>query len=134
MTGKGPKKFQTHDAVILAVVCAVGLIIVLEVLTRAPDSPADQARYLTAQQQVQRLEAAARAYLHTHGALPPSLEALVPTFLEAVPLDPWGRPYGYRRYAQEAHMWCNGRDGRQGHGYGVDVDIRAVIRLPNSAQ
>jgi hypothetical protein len=45
MTGKGQKKFDAHDVVILVVAFAVGLLIVIQVLTRRPESPGDQSRY-----------------------------------------------------------------------------------------
>jgi hypothetical protein len=49
------------------------------------------------------------------GEAPASLDALVPTYLPRVPLDPWdGKPL---RYAiGPAKVWSIGRDGRDDGG------------------
>jgi len=45
-----------------------------------------------------RLVVTCRAYEATHGDLPDSLEALLPKYLDAVPIDPYdGRPFRYSR-------------------------------------
>lgn len=43
-----------------------------------------------------RLVVAIHRYRHAHGSLPPTLDALVPDFLDAVPTDPYdGKPFRY---------------------------------------
>ncbi len=45
-----------------------------------------------------------------HAGLPPTLGALVPDFLEAIPIDPFsGRPFGYD--AERRFLWSVGADG-----------------------
>ncbi len=34
-------------------------------------------------------------YLENNATYPPSLDALVPDYIESVPMDPWGKPYVY---------------------------------------
>ena len=56
--------------------------------------------------------AAARWRLSHDGKLPPALDALVPQYLPAVPVDPWskdGRPLCYE--AESGVAWSVGRRG-----------------------
>lgn len=51
-----------------------------------------------------------------HGSPPASLEALVPRYLHAVPVDPWdGRPLRYAP-GPPARVWSIGRDGQDDGG------------------
>jgi hypothetical protein len=56
-------------------------------------------------------------YRLRHGRLPPDLDALVPDFLSAVPLDPMsGKPLRYRRNESGFVMYSVGEDGRDDGG------------------
>mgnify|MGYP000843954514 FL=1 len=50
----------------------------------------------TARIQIKHIEQAVQAYyLENNAVYPPSLDALVPDFMEEMPKDPWGNPYVY---------------------------------------
>jgi hypothetical protein len=81
----------------------------------------DQARFrwvvMDAQWRLTELRLAARAYEQQHGALPPSLEALVPAYLPAVPQDPFApKPLVYRRTGTAALIYSRGPDGKDDGG------------------
>jgi len=62
-----------------------------------------------------RIHLALRAYHAERGELPESLEALVPTYLAALPRDPFGgAPLHYAR--ERRLVWSVGRDGRDAGG------------------
>ncbi|MCX6354490.1 MAG: type II secretion system major pseudopilin GspG [Candidatus Aureabacteria bacterium] len=51
----------------------------------------------TAKVQVANFEQAIQHfYLENSASYPPSLDALVPNYMEEIPLDPWGNPYVYQ--------------------------------------
>ena len=51
----------------------------------------------TAKVQIASFEQALQHYyLENNATYPASLEALVPDYMEDIPLDPWGKPYVYR--------------------------------------
>jgi hypothetical protein len=55
---------------------------------------------------------AVRAYQKQHGALPPSLAALVPAYLPSVPQDPFApQPLVYRRQGSRPLIYSRGPDG-----------------------
>jgi general secretion pathway protein G len=49
------------------------------------------------------------------------LDFLVPTYLPAVPMDPWGRPYHYSSNGREVFLATFGQEGLRG-GHGPDED------------
>ncbi|MDD5557852.1 MAG: type II secretion system protein GspG [bacterium] len=55
-------------------------------------------------------------YLENNQVYPASLDALVPEYLEEVPLDPWGNPYVYRYPGshKEFDIESGGADGSPG--------------------
>ncbi|MCX6338403.1 MAG: type II secretion system major pseudopilin GspG [Candidatus Aureabacteria bacterium] len=54
------------------------------------------AKIQAAKVQVASLEQALQHYyLENNAAYPASLEALVPEYIEGIPMDPWGKPYAY---------------------------------------
>jgi general secretion pathway protein G len=69
------------------------------------------------------LEAALTKYREARGVLPDegSLDFLVPEYLPAVPVDPWGRPYLYTSGADRVLLRSDGADGLRG-GYGAEQD------------
>ncbi|MFO0849115.1 MAG: hypothetical protein U0871_11265 [Gemmataceae bacterium] len=65
---------------------------------------------------------AAERYRRKHGAWPASLEALVPEFLPAVPLDPFtGRPLGFKPLPDGLVIYTVGPDGKDGGGQVLDT-------------
>ena len=83
-------------------------------------------RWLTAETRYQglRVRLARAVYAHEHGGqLPPTLDALVPAYLPALPKDPY-RPDQPLRYAG-GHLWSVGWDGVDDAGLApVDVEKR----------
>jgi len=69
------------------------------------------------------LEAALIRYRQARGALPDegSLDFLVPEFLPAVPVDPWGRPYMFTSGDARVLLTSYGQDGVRG-GFGSEQD------------
>ena len=70
------------------------------------------------------LEAAVSKYHAAKGALPDegTLDFLVPEYLPAVPVDPWGRPYMYTSGdGSRVLLTCYGQDGVRG-GFGPEQD------------
>jgi general secretion pathway protein G len=69
------------------------------------------------------LEAALARYRAAHGSLPDEgpLDFLVPDFLPAVPVDPWGRPYMYSSNGARVLLTSYGQDGVRG-GFGAEQD------------
>jgi general secretion pathway protein G len=69
------------------------------------------------------LEAALARYHAAHGALPDEgpLDFLVPEYLPALPVDPWGRPYLYASNGAKALLSSLGQDGLRG-GFGAEQD------------
>ncbi|XXF78044.1 type II secretion system protein GspG [Myxococcaceae bacterium GXIMD 01537] len=49
------------------------------------------------------------------------LDFLVPAYLPAVPVDPWGRPYHYSSNGKDIFLASFGEQGLRG-GYGPDED------------
>jgi hypothetical protein len=81
----------------------------------------DQARFrwvaIAAQWRITELRLATRAYEQQHGAPPPSLEALVPAYLPALPQDPFApRPLVFRRKDAGALIYSRGPDGKDDGG------------------
>lgn len=72
----------------------------------------DRVRAVFARGKTQLVIAAARWRLDHDGELPPTLDALVPQYLPAVPLDPWskgGKPFSYD--AATGVVWSVGESG-----------------------
>lgn len=69
------------------------------------------------------LNAALERYHAEHGAYPEddTLQVLVPRYLPAVPVDPWGRPYVYLNNGKQPLLVTFGHDGRRG-GSGEEQD------------
>jgi uncharacterized protein YggT (Ycf19 family) len=129
-TRRWRQTFSGNTLMLLAVACAVGLIVVFSVLSALPHSIDAPVREETATQQVQQGEAAGCASRDPSDALLPSLRALGPALLESVPGDPWGSLSVSTRSRHEAHIGCHDRDGRQGGQDGLEVDIAACLSLP----
>jgi hypothetical protein len=85
-----------------------------------------------AAQDLRRLGQSLEEHRSRQGRYPDRLEQLVPHWTEAIPADPWGRPYAYRRQRPGYVLETLGRDGEKG-GDGEDADIRVVDgRLRNA--
>lgn len=122
--------------VVLAIIAVMAYLIVPNVIGRP-----DQARVTVAQTDMRTISAALKMYRLDNGDYPTSeqgLQALatrpgsapVPAnyspsgYLEQVPVDPWGRPYGYISPAGGGgfEIVSLGKDGKAG-GEGVDADL-----------
>ena len=79
---------------------------------------------------------ALQAYRRDHGTYPESLEALIPTYLESLPIDPCdptGRPIRYRRDStNSASVWNIGLDGQDDDGRELNIDEDDQYRSPTS--
>lgn len=79
--------------------------------------PFNEARALTADR-ILMLRLALRVYQLEHGAPPPSLQALVPAYIQVVPADPFGKgaPFRYHTDGKTYTLWSIGPDGRDDGG------------------
>jgi hypothetical protein len=72
--------------------------------------------FMVPQRRLSAVLLAIRLYQRDHGALPPDLQALVPKYLPAVPLDPYASPPAPMRYVRDVKfpfvysLGMNGRD------------------------
>lgn len=106
---------------------------------------------LRAQQQLTAAALAVRLYRNDHhGALPPSLEALTPQYLTAVPSDPTSEPgepqvIRYRPDDDDPLFWASGRNGKDDggrpptravsiHDRWKDADLIVPLRPPLPAR
>jgi hypothetical protein len=78
---------------------------------------------------------AVERFRRAHGDLPPSLDALVPAFITAVPEDPFsGKPLLFRKEADGYVVYSvdlNRRDDHgtlTGHGSGAERNLAAQLR------
>jgi general secretion pathway protein G len=69
------------------------------------------------------IDAALDRYRADHGSLPEtdSLDFLVPEYLPAEPVDPWGRPYLFENNGKKPLVVTFGHDGERG-GDGEEQD------------
>ena len=123
--------------VVLAIIAVMAYLIVPNVIGRP-----DQARATVAQTDLRTISAALKMYRLDNGDYPSTEQGLAalakrPTsapvpanwspsgYLEQVPVDPWGRPYGYTSPGPNGAGFAIvslGKDGKPG-GDGVDADI-----------
>jgi general secretion pathway protein G len=105
---------------LVSLVCALWLP-VMWLITLHGDSKPD-----TTALDLASLQRALKLFHDEHQRFPSTqegLQALVTTrYLERVPLDPWGNPYGYELREGRPVLWSHGADGAPG-GEGVDADI-----------
>jgi general secretion pathway protein G len=124
--------------VVLAIIALVAAIIVPSVIGRP-----DQARVTVAQTDLRNISAALKIYRLDNGDYPSTAQGLaalaakpsgepVPRnwnsggYLDAVPVDPWGNPYGYRSPGENSasfDLLSTGKDGKPG-GEGLDADLK----------
>ncbi len=73
---------------------------------------------------------ALRAYHLRHGALPATLDELVPEYLGEVPTDPYAQAaFRYEPNADSPRLWSVGRD-RQPNAAGAEHPDDIVVELP----
>jgi hypothetical protein len=73
-------------------------------------------------------ELAVRCYQSEQGRLPPSLEQLVPTYLQQVPLDPFsGRPIIYHPQGSNRLLYIVGEDGVDDGGKRVGRSVSGTV-------
>lgn len=123
--------------VVLVIIALVAALIVPNVIGRP-----DEARVTVARTDMKTISAALKMYRLDNGDYPGTAQGLaalavkpqsgnVPAnwaqggYLEAVPADPWGRPYNYAAPGAGGtgfDIICYGKDGKPG-GEGTDADI-----------
>jgi general secretion pathway protein G len=96
---------------------AIGVVVVLGI--RGKHDPAA----VQVHADFARVLAALEAYRAEHGSLPEEgdLSFLVPKYLPAEPVDPWGHPYAYASDGQRPFLQDYGQDGLRG-GNGPEQD------------
>lgn len=111
--------------VVLAVVGlgATGLAFGLISLTRDTTLSPTQQRART---EIRKLQSFFHDYQRIMGRYPTQEQGFAPLIegkaLESVPVDPWNRPYLYRREGKKGYLLSLGADGKPG-GTGEDADI-----------
>ncbi|RKG58442.1 general secretion pathway protein GspG [Corallococcus sp. CA054B] len=117
-----PEKSRRSPLPWVAVVFAVALVVAL-VLTAFRRRDPEQAQRIHADFTL-ILDALERYRADHEGKLPEEGnldEMLVPRYLHAVPLDPWGRPYHYASSDQGVFLSSFGRENQRG-GTGDNQD------------
>ncbi|HEX8822911.1 MAG TPA: type II secretion system protein GspG [Archangium sp.] len=79
-----------------------------------------------ARQDLANLQNALKLYHSRHQRFPSTEEGMREfvkrQLLDQVPIDPWGRPYGYELHEGHPRVWSLGADGAPG-GEDVDADL-----------
>lgn len=116
---KGQKGFTLIELLVVMVI--LGLLVGIvgpRVMRRIKPAKIQAARV-----QVASLEQALQHYyLENNAAYPTSLEALVPDYIENIPMDPWGKPYAYHfpgSHNKDFDIESGGPDG----GIGGEDDV-----------
>ncbi|MFH1178081.1 MAG: type II secretion system protein GspG [Acidobacteriota bacterium] len=128
-----PRSWVAPAVFACGIVVAAALITMDQLpLPRRPSADETEA-YERGIRDISRLRTAVEQYLRETGDLPSQIEDLIPKYLTAVPQDPWGRRYGYRRLDDRAFVTFLGRDGESGpRVFQVDRDVVAVIERRES--
>ena len=95
----------------------------------------NRARALAADR-VLMLRLALRAFQLEHGAPPPNLKSLVPTYIKSVPADPFGRgePLRYKTDSQTYTLWSIGPDGIDDDGTPIPWRRKAPKRYADERE
>ena len=124
--------------VVLAIIALIAALIVPNIIGRP-----DQARVTVAQSDLRSIAGALKIYRLDNGDYPATAQGLAalvtkPTgepvpanwasggYLERLPVDPWGHPYGYRSPGESGagfDLVSTGKDGKPG-GEGIDADLK----------
>ena len=124
--------------VVLAIIALVAALIVPNIIGRP-----DQARVTVAQTDLRSISAALKMYRLDNGDYPSTAQGLAAlvtkpsgepaprnyaagSYLDKVPVDPWGAPYAYGSPGADGSgfdLASNGKDGKPG-GEGLDADIK----------
>lgn len=122
---------------LMVVIVILGLLTTIIVINVIPAG--DQAAVQKARTDISVLENALEQYrlnMMSYPTTDQGLEALVEApsglaraemyrpggYIKALPDDPWGNPYQYRRDGSDYEVFSYGADGREG-GEGLDADI-----------
>lgn len=112
---------------VMVVVVILGILAAV-IVPKIMDRP-DQARIVKAKQDIRAIESALNLYRLDNYNYPPTdegLEALVPKYLDRLPIDPWQNDYHYlnpgSRNGEGVDVMSYGADGRAG-GEGSSADI-----------
>lgn len=123
--------------VVLAIIALIAALIVPNIIGRP-----DQARVTVAQSDLRSIAAALKMYRLDNGDYPATAQGLAAlvtrpsgeprpvnyasgSYLDRVPVDPWGNPYLYHSPGDDGSgfdLASNGKDGKPG-GEGLDADI-----------
>lgn len=127
-TGQRRRPAMQRGFTLIEVMVVVVILAILAtvVVPRIMDRP-DQARVTKAKQDIRAVEAALNLYRLDNFRYPSTdegLEALVPKYLDSLPMDPWSKPYFYLSPGEkgEFDLYSFGADSAEG-GEGVDKDI-----------
>jgi general secretion pathway protein G len=111
--------------IVVAVACVLATAMAFALAFVTTDWSLDNKQRL-ALEQIRRMEGFFKVYHRTMGRFPTEQEGFTPLLqaqvLEAVPADPWGRPYVYQFNGQRTGVVSFGADGVPG-GEGEDADI-----------
>lgn len=120
--------------IVVAVVCVLATALAFALAYMTTDWSLGPKQRL-AMEQIRRMQGFLKMYQRTMGRFPTEQEGFKPLLeakvLEAVPTDPWGRPYVYQFNESYAGVVSYGADGVPG-GEGEDADInsRGLVRAP----
>jgi len=97
------------------------------VLTTFPQTRAGQRTWLRGT----LVSLALQIYYCDHGEYPDTLDVLVPTYLDELPMDPFtGEPFHYENMAGDFRLYSYGRNGVDDGGTGAWLDGDQIIHLP----
>lgn len=110
---------RLHPMFLFLAISAVVLVLVVSLGLRGKADPGAAQVHAD----FARIVSALDAFKAEHGSLPEEgdLSFLVPKYLPAEPMDPWGRPYIYASDGQRPFLQALGQDGVRG-GNGADED------------
>lgn len=127
MRGRDRHRFGYGFSFIEVMIVVVIIGILAGVVTLSTRHYLDKAKQNRAKTDLSTFRSAIESYYGERSAYPETqqgLAALVPTFIEKLRLDPWGRPYQYVAPGRTGpyEVVCLGADGRVG-GEGADSDL-----------
>jgi general secretion pathway protein G len=119
--------------IVVAVVCVLATALAFTLAYLTTDWSLDPKQRL-AMEQIRRMQGFFKMYQRTMGRFPTEQEGFKPLLeakvLEAVPTDPWGRPYVYQFNEQHAGVLSYGADGVPGgEGENADITSGGLVRV-----
>ncbi|MDH5509670.1 MAG: type II secretion system protein GspG [Nitrospinota bacterium] len=106
----------------LVVIIATGSFAYLR-FTEPPEIAIRRSEHRTlVQKDLKRLKTAVESHRAKHGSYPRALEDLAPEFMEAIPIDPWGRLYLFYQAGDAWRLASYGKDGQPGKHPWYDLE------------